>query len=708
MSLWNTFEQVESTLRERFWSYAWQPSNAPSREEMQAKLREYEASHLQESAMTRRAAMIALYMDTVGIAVDADDWFGGVTNGYGDFMRVRDEIKRTYAERGWSGYPRSEVSRRAGWADLDLSHTSPDWYDIMRLGICGLRDRAAEALAQHDPTDTEGCEFLRAVVTVYDALRRLVLRFADEASRVGAVRCEGVLRGIAEHAPRTFHEGLQLGLIYRLAQEMSGINVRSEGIFTQIYIDLYRKDLAEGRLTREQAKELVKFWSNRLLALNFKANHNVCLGGTDAQGQDLHNELTELMLDAFDERGQIDPKLTIRVSKATPDSVLLRCARSLRHGATSMVFANDDAAYPMFLRSGRDASELYRFVAIGCYEPALCGLEMNCSMSAYYNFAGIFESLLEEESSPASMEEVLERYLALQRQALQEILAAECAGEPYWKEVNPSPVLSGSMGECIRKARDVSNAGTKYNMSGVMCAGIGTAADALAAIEYLVFDKKRCSWQELRQAIHANWEGFEALRREALFAAPKYGRNDPRADRFAVTLSNAAGELIDSTPNTRGGHFQMGNWSIDWSVMMGKLTKATPDGRCNEEPLSKNLGATIGKDNQGVTNLLLSAMKLDSTLFMDGSVLDVMLHPTVAQGPGGDLIFVQLIRSYFAGGGLFLHFNVVDAGELRAAKREPEKYQNLQVRVCGWSQRFVTLSPEMQDCFIAEAESKTP
>jgi len=214
------------------------------------------------------------------------------------------------------------------------------------------------------------------------------------------------------------------------------------------------------------------------------------------------------------------------------------------------------------------------------------------------------------------------------------------------------------------------------------------------------------SWDELRRCLEQNWDGAEALRLVAQRKAPKWGNDLAAVDDFAVDVASYTADRINHTPNQRGGHFQMGCWSIDHSVNFGKVTKATPDGRRNGEPLTKNLSATISRDTSGITSLINSVGKLDHAAFPDGSVLDLMLHPSVVRGPDGAKVIADLIKTYFRRGGLFVHFNVFDAETLKEARRRPEKYANLQVRVCGWNARFIELSPEMQECFIAEAESK--
>jgi len=277
--------------------------------------------------------------------------------------------------------------------------------------------------------------------------------------------------------------------------------------------------------------------------------------------------------------------------------------------------------------------------------------------------------------------------------------------ERLWPQINPSPLLSGSMDACLAKGLDVSEAGAQYNTTGCVCVGIANAADSLAAIKQLVYEQRRCTLAELQSALAANWKGFEALRLTAMRRVPKWGNNDARADDIAGQIAAFLGARINHEPNARGGVFQAALYSLTlFAQEFGSQTGALPDGRLAGETLALNTGATAGMDRNGVTSLINSVTKLDLSQFPSGTVLDIMLHPSVVSGSGGAQTLRAIIRSHMTRGGMAIQFNIFDADVLRDAKRHPEKYANLQVRVCGWNARFVDLTPEEQDLFIVKAE----
>ena len=202
-----------------------------------------------------------------------------------------------------------------------------------------------------------------------------------------------------------------------------------------------------------------------------------------------------------------------------------------------------------------------------------------------------------------------------------------------------------------------------------------------------------------------NWEGSGKFRALVKRMPAKYGNNNPVADAIAVEVSDFVADLVNNRPNGRGGVFKAALFSIDHCFSLGARTMATPDGRMAGDPLSKNLCATTAMDRNGITALINSVTKMDHSKFPTGSVLDIVLHPTVVAGEEGLPAFYAILKTYFYKGGFAIHGNVMHAEELRKAQENPEQYKNLQVRVCGCNAYFVNLSKEEQDAFIEQAEN---
>ena len=276
--------------------------------------------------------------------------------------------------------------------------------------------------------------------------------------------------------------------------------------------------------------------------------------------------------------------------------------------------------------------------------------------------------------------------------------------EKHYGEINPDPLLSCQYDESIAKGVDVYEGGAKYNSSSFYFYCIASLTDSMAAVKELVFEKQLLSFDELCTALRNNWKGYERIQAAARALPEKYGNNNETADRISAEMADYAASLVNNRPNGRGGVFKAALFSIDSFVYYGRKTMATPDGRSAGEPLSKNLCASVGMDRRGITALINSVTKLDLSKFPTGSVLDIVVHPSAVAGEDGLEAFLGLLKTYFRLGGFAMHGNVFNSETLRDAQKHPEKYRNLQVRVCGWNVFFVNLSKTEQDVFIKQAE----
>ena len=678
-----------------------------------------------------RARMLAYALDNVGLAINRADAFAGVVQRrYLSSRRyasaagaepppARNALAEIASERanaiGAARFPERQARNRAAWSEgrfhtaADLSHTSPDWDRILTLGIPGL---LAEAEKRHGESPSP---FTESAVLACRAFRDFTMRFARVAEREGRPDLAQMLDALAVRAPETLHEALQLAILYWHVQEIEGEWVRSMGIFDRQYAPFLERDMAAGRLMEESAEDLlVRFFAFfHAESKGRDAGTAICFGGYLPDGapgtphRDGCNRLTRLAWRAFRKLGTPTPKFSLRVNPDTPPDILRFAAECVQEGKNAMVFANETTARKAFLRHGKAPADLANFVPIGCYEPAIMGKELSCTMTCDFNLAKPAEELFADPSfRPSSYDEVETRYFASLAETLREALGIAREWELVWRDINPSPMLSATMSECMAKGLDVSAFGTKYATSGVMCAGLATAVDTLLAIRALVFDKKLVSYGELGGILRANWDGHEDLRQFALRRASKWGSGDAAADDLGKRICETAADVIESAPSAKEGGFQMGLWSIDWCIFFGEKTGATADGRRAGTPISKNSGASFGCDSEGIAGVIQSLSGVDHSRFPDGAVLDAMFPPATVAGPEGADFIANVVRAFFAKGGFFIHFNVLSPEQLRAAQADPEKYRNLQVRLCGWNVRFVNLDKTHQDWLIQEAEGR--
>jgi len=220
----------------------------------------------------------------------------------------------------------------------------------------------------------------------------------------------------------------------------------------------------------------------------------------------------------------------------------------------------------------------------------------------------------------------------------------------------------------------------------------------------MVYYNNLCTIADLRNILKDNWQGHEKLRNEVMRQPAKWGNNNSETDKLGVEIAAFVSKLLFNLPNGRGGYFYPSLYG-QLVVERGKEVGALPSGRLAGEPMSKNMDAVIGMDRNGITALMDSVLKVDMRQFPCGTCLDIMLHPSSVRGDDGIRILVSLIRTFIAHGGSGIQFNIFDANILRDAQIHPEKYENLQVRVCGWNVKFTDLTPEAQETFIRQAEA---
>jgi len=269
----------------------------------------------------------------------------------------------------------------------------------------------------------------------------------------------------------------------------------------------------------------------------------------------------------------------------------------------------------------------------------------------------------------------------------------------------PAPFLSILIDDCVAKGQDYHDGGPRYTTNYIQGVGIGTITDALAAIKYHVYDQKTLSMGEFLAALKANFEGREPLRQTLLQKTPKYGNDDEYADAIMRSVFETYFEAVDGRPNTKGGKYRVNLLPTTVHVYFGSVMGASPDGRKAGLPLSEGISPVQGVDRQGPTAVLKSAAKMDHSR-TGGTLLNMKFTPALLEGDDGLDNLTHLIRSYFRLDGHHIQFNVVDADTLRKAKARPEEYQNLIVRVAGYSYYFVDLGEALQNEIIARTEQK--
>jgi len=539
---------------------------------------------------------------------------------------------------------------------------------------------------------------------------------------------------VPAHAPRNYWEALQaywfvhLGVII----ELNTWDAFNPGRLDQHLYPFYKKELAEGSLTEEEARELLQcFWvkfNNQPAppkvgvtaaeSGTYTDFANINSGGLKADGSDGVNDVTYLVLDVIDEMRLVQPSSNIQLSKKNPDRFIRRAARIIRKGWGQPSVFNADAVVEELLRQGKSIEDAREGGTSGCVETGAFGKE-SYILTGYFNLPKIFELVLHNGLDPktglrlgletgepegfSSFEELFEAF----KKQLHYFADLKVKGsnliERLYAAYMPSPFLSTLIDDCIAKAKDYNDGGARYNTNYIQGVGLGSLTDTLSGIRYHVFDQKDLTMEQLLKALEDNFLGYEGVRQLLMNKTPHFGNDHDYADEIMVDIFNAYYSEVNGRMNTKGGVYRINMLPTTCHVYFGSVIGATADGRRAWEPLSEGISPVQGSDRLGPTAVIKSASKLDHAR-TGGTLLNLKFTPQVLEGDDGLEKLVQLVRSYFKLGGHHIQFNVVSAKTLRAAQGEPEKYRDLIVRVAGYSDYFCDLSEALQEEIIARTE----
>ena len=518
-------------------------------------------------------------------------------------------------------------------------------------------------------------------------------------------------------------------LYFFWSEHLDGIQCRS---LTELDVTLtpyYDADIAAGRTNEAEFREQLRHFLWQWGSVANYWNQPVGLGGTRVDGTSEFNHVSKIILEVADEYAQPTPKFLVKVAPNTPDwawNKMLDMARRRR----SIAFVGEEPTSKALKKwQGASDEECRTMVLHGCYEFDLAD-GCNQTICGYVNFLKPIEKMLEEfrvesggvESGgvdspthplPHSQITTLNTFDAFKSEYLHRLAAAtaRCREiafelEKALTEVNPANLMTLSSEHALKTRKDgFADGCPRGNLSAILSAGLGTSVDALLAVKEIVYEKKEMSIAELGDAMAANWKGHEALRLRMLRSKRKWGNNDAEANALGAELADVFAAQLNGKPNSRGGMFIASGHSARQYINFGKKTGATPDGRLAGEEVSKNMSPTMGADTEGATALVNTLASSDVTKLPSDYPLDMMLHPSVCMGDKGLEAMKALVREFHRNGGSVIQFTVFSAEELRDAQAHPEKYENLQVRVCGWNVRWNDLSKAEQDAYIRRAEN---
>ncbi|MGE4285974.1 MAG: trans-4-hydroxy-L-proline dehydratase [Phycisphaerae bacterium] len=615
----------------------------------------------------------------------------------------------------------------------------------------GLNDFKREIEITIDETDCDSnvCakrDQLLAMLTAADALIAFANRYADKAAELAAaeedparklelLEIERVCRKVPANKPDTFREALQMYWFVHLAviTETNPWDSYNPGRIDQHLIGFYEKELADGTLTREDAKELLEcFWvkfnnhpAPPKVGITMEQSGTytdfslINVGGVKPDGSDAINELSFLVMEVVEQMQLTQPSSCIQISVKNPDEFVERACLVIKKGFGQPSVFNTDVIIEELLRDGKSLADARAGGPSGCVTVSAFGKEI-CCLTGYCNMAKVLEVTLYGGFDPGSGKQIgpktakleelgsFEELLAAYKQQLEYFIDLKIdinsRIEKIYSDMLPVPFMSILVDDCISRGLDYHSGGPRYNPTYIQAVGLGSLTDALAALKYHVYDNKTISAGAMMKAVSTDFSGDEYTRLLLINKTPKYGNDEEYADSLAREAFEIYFDVLDGKPNTRGGCYRVNMLPTTSHIYFGKMTGALPSGRKAGEPLSDGISPSAGADTHGPSAVIKSAACFDHSR-TGGTLLNMKFNPQVFEKKGAGYL-VSLIRAYFKLGGHHIQFNVVNREELLDAQKHPEKHRDLIIRVAGYSDYFIVLGKELQNEIINRTEQK--
>ena len=678
-----------------------------------------------------------------------------------------------------------------------IGHVTVKYGEVLEIGFEGIKNKAVEELKKHSITEGDFVErnaFLNSVIISCDAAIIYALRYAklakEMAEKESDLTRKNELLKIAENCERvprygakSFYEACQSFWIVQLLiqLESSGHSV-SPGRFDQYMYKYYKNDMDKGLITREFAQELIDcVWIklNDMTKVRDAASaagfagyslfQNLIAGGQTSDGRDATNDLSFMCIEACMHVMLPQPSFSVRVWNGSPHDFLIKAATLTRTGIGLPAYYNDEVIIPALISRGLTMEDARDYNIIGCVEPQKGGKTDGWHDAAFFNMCRPLELVFSNGEDKGvqlgkktgeindfnTFEKFYEAYKIQASDMIELMVNADNAIDVAHATKCPLPFLSAMVDDCIKNGKSVQNGGAVYNFTGPQGFGVANMADSLYSIKKLVYDEKKITLKEFKEALDDNY-GKPISNKETEQAAvtilkkisdsgvnltddvvakvlnevvkgniseekkkkydnllkmieeiPKFGNDDETVDAFARDVAYTYTKPVEKYKNPRGGRYQAGLYPVSANVPLGAQTGATPDGRLAYTPVADGVSPSAGKDLSGPTAAANSVSKLDHFIASNGTLYNMKFHPSALEGNSGLEGFITLIRGYFDQKGSHMQFNVVSRETLIEAQKNPDKYRSLVVRVAGYSALFTTLSKSLQDDIINRTEQSS-
>ncbi len=546
-----------------------------------------------------------------------------------------------------------------------------------------------------------------------------------------------VCRWVPAHAPRNFWEAIQMYWFVHLGTitELNGWDAMNPGHFDQHLKPFYDKEISDGTITREKAKELLScFWikvnnhpAPPKVGITAKESGtyndftNINIGGVKSDGSDGVSEVSYIMLEIIEELHILQPGNSVHISSKTPNRFLKESCKVIRQGHGYPSVFNNDIYIQEMLRQGKSLEDAREGGCSGCIEVGAFGKEAYI-LTGYLNVPKIFEITLNNGIDPLTgkrvsiptgdprgfktYEDLYQAFLDQLNFIIDQKIKISNYIDSMFAKYSPATFLSVVIDDCISNGKDYYNGGPRYNTNYIQCTGLATVTDSLSTLKKHVFEKETFIMDTILNSISNNFEGEEVLRQTIINNTPFFGNDDNEADDIALQVYNDLFKAIDGKPNIKGGFYHLNMLSTTCHVYFGKVMGATPNGRLAHKSISDGTSPSHGCDINGPSAVIKSLTKIDHVK-SGGTLLNQRFLPSLLKRDEDIVKLTSLIRTYFALGGHHIQFNIVDTATLYAAQDNPEDYKDLLVRMAGYSDYFNDMNADLQQEVIDRTENES-
>ena len=623
--------------------------------------------------------------------------------------------------------PGPDACRRSGDVDLPFQfsgwpgHIGWRWDVVLDLGVEGLMARL-RALLEKAP-DARAKRLYRGALIMWrsvlrwndrhvEALRQKLQEADDEQERERLGELIALCRAVPRRPARSFREALQAFYMQYLAlmfeNPYGGNGPGRVDYFLWPYLE---RDLAGGGITEAEAKDLIDELLIRMHERLPNADgwvEGIMIGGSHADGTCSLNPLSSMILDSIGALDQTHPSVYTRISADGPQDFLDINVQYLLHGGNRAQIYNEPACLRAITRTGVPPQDAAMFMAGGCMEISVQGMASDMNFTGAMNVAKTLELVLnggmdmltgERRIPPgdtlAEFEDFKSLYAAFEAELAREFsefTRALDVGSECFARWRPAYLLSSLVGDCLERGREQHDGGARYHDYGFSPLGVTAAADSLNAIRRAVYDEVFVSGSELLEAMRADYRGHEELRLR-LAALPRYGVEDAAADAMADRVLTSVCTTATGIPNRFGGSLKPMLFTFVWGPGAARELAARADGQRAGARIGHGMTPQSVAMTDGITAAMNSCVSIDLDPVSGGATTMWDVDP---QWITFDLMKALLLR-FLKGGGMIFQGNTTSADELRHAMDHPEQHPNLLVRVGGYSARFVTLGPDLQE-----------